>query len=104
MVEAVKLFLAAWTLKNIQTKLIHLLGGVSKEEAIKINHDSFYQGNMYGREVTKRYFIELEKQISPLAYLDNNLENEEKIEQNEIIEDMDENLSGIDRLRNLIKR
>lgn len=63
MVEAVKLFLAAWTLKNIQTKLIHLLGGVSKEEAIKINHDSFYQGNMYGREVTKRYFIELEKQI-----------------------------------------
>ena len=49
-------------------------------------------------------YIELEKQISPLAYLDNNLENEEKIEQNEIIEDMDENLSGIDRLRNLIKR
>ena len=34
-------------------------------------------------------YIELEKQISPLAYLDNNLENEEKIEQNEIIEDME---------------
>ena len=63
MVEGVKLFLAAWTLKNIQTKLIHLLGGVSKDEAIKINYASFHQGNMYGREVTKRYFIELEKRI-----------------------------------------
>ena len=63
MVEVVKLFLAAWTLKNIQTKLIHLLGGISKGEAIKINHDSFHQGDMYGREVTKRYFIELEKRI-----------------------------------------
>ena len=59
----VKPFLAAWMLKNIQTKLIHLLGGVSKDEAIKINHDSFHQGDMYGRAVIKRYFIELEKQI-----------------------------------------
>lgn len=63
LVEVVKLFLAAWTLKNIHTKLIHLLGGVSKEEAIKIQYASFHQGNMYGREVTKRYFIELEKRI-----------------------------------------
>ena len=63
MVEVVKLFLAAWTLKNIQIKLIHLLGGVSKDEAININHDSFQQGNMYCRIVIKRYFIELEKQI-----------------------------------------
>lgn len=63
MVEGVKLFLAAWTLKNIHTKLIHLLGGVSKEEAIKIQYASFHQGNMYGRGVTKRYFIELEKRI-----------------------------------------
>ena len=63
MVEVVKLFLAAWTLKNIQTKLIHLLGGIPKDEAIKINHDSFYQGDMYGRAVIKRYFIELEKRI-----------------------------------------
>ena len=63
MVEEVKLFLAAWTLKNIQIKLIHLLGGVSKEEAIKINHASFHDGDMYGRVVTKLYLIELEKQI-----------------------------------------
>lgn len=49
--------------KNIQVKLIHLLGGISDEEAIKINHDSFCQGDMYGRNVIKLYFIELEKQI-----------------------------------------
>ena len=36
---------------------------MSKDEAIKIKYDSFHQGNMYGREVTKRYFIELEKRI-----------------------------------------
>lgn len=63
MVEVVKLFLAAWTLKNIQIKLIHLLGGVSKDEAIKINNDSFNKGNIFGRYVIRRYFIELEKQI-----------------------------------------
>ena len=44
LVEEVKLFLAAWTLKNIQIKLIHLLGGVSKDEVLKINHDSFFRG------------------------------------------------------------
>lgn len=63
MVEEVKLFLAAWTLKNIQIKLIHLLGGVSKDEAIKINNDSFRKGNIFGRYIIRRYFIELEKQI-----------------------------------------
>lgn len=63
MVEEVKLFLAVWTLKNIQTKLIHLLGGVSKDEAIKINNDSFYKGDMYGRAIVKLYLTELEKQI-----------------------------------------
>lgn len=63
MVEVVKLFLAAWTLKNIQIKLIHLLGGVSKDEVLKINHDSFHQGNMYGRAVIRCYLIALEKQI-----------------------------------------
>lgn len=63
MVEAVKLFLAAWTLKNIRIKLVHLLGGVSKEEAIKINNDSFHKGDMYGRAVVKLYLTELEKQI-----------------------------------------
>ena len=59
----VKQFLAAWTLKNIQTKLIHLLGGISKDEAIKINHNAFYEGNIYGRTAVKRYFLELEKRI-----------------------------------------
>ena len=63
MVEGVKLFLAAWTLKCIKTKLIHLLGGVSKEEAIKINNDSFYQGDAHGRKMIKLYLIELERQI-----------------------------------------
>lgn len=63
MVEAVKLFLAAWTLKNIQIKLIHLLGGVSKDEVLKINHDSFNDGNTYARLWIRSYFIALEKQI-----------------------------------------
>ena len=50
-------------MKNIQTKLIHLLGGVSKDEAIKINHDSFHQGEAHGRKMIKLYLIELERQI-----------------------------------------
>lgn len=63
MVEVVKLFLAAWTLKNIRIKLVHLLGGVSKEETIKINNDSFYQGDAHGRKMIKLYLIALERQI-----------------------------------------
>lgn len=50
-------------MKNIKIKLIHLLGGVSKDEVIKINNDSFHKGNMYGRAIVKLYLIELEKQI-----------------------------------------
>ena len=49
--------------KNIQVKLIHLLGGISDDEVIKINHDSFYQGNKYARAAVKSYLISLEKQI-----------------------------------------
>lgn len=49
--------------KNIQVKLIHLLGGVSDDEVIKINHDSFRQGDKYAREAVKSYLISLEKQI-----------------------------------------
>ena len=49
--------------KNIQVKLIHLLGGVSKDEILKINHDSFRQGSIYGRAWTRSYLISLEKQI-----------------------------------------
>lgn len=59
----VKQFLAAWTPKNIQIKLIHLLGGVSKDEILKINRDSFFQGSIYGKVWTKSYLIALEKQI-----------------------------------------
>ena len=44
-------------MKNIQTKLIHLLGGVSKEEAIKINNDSFHQGDTHGRKMIKLYLL-----------------------------------------------
>ena len=49
--------------KNIQVKLIHLLGGVSKDEILKINYDSFRQGSIYGRAWTRSYLISLEKQI-----------------------------------------
>ena len=49
--------------KNIQVKLIHLLGGVSYDEVIKINHDSFRQGDKYARTAVKLYLISLEKQI-----------------------------------------
>ena len=63
MVEVVKLFLAAWTLKNIRIKLVHLLGGVSKDEAEEIHRESFYQGDLNGRINIKRYLIELERQI-----------------------------------------
>lgn len=63
MVEVVKLFLAAWTLKCIKTKLIHLLGGVSKDEALKIDRDSFNQGDAHGKKMIKLYLIELERQI-----------------------------------------
>lgn len=49
--------------KNIQVKLIHLLGGVSDDEVIKINHDSFRQGDKYARAAVKSYLISLEKLI-----------------------------------------
>ena len=63
MVEAVKQYLVAWMQKNIQVKLIHLLGGVSNDEVIKMNRYSFYQGNRYARTAVKSYLISLEKQI-----------------------------------------
>lgn len=49
--------------KNIQVKLIHLLGGVSYDEVIKLNRDSFRQGDKYARTVVKLHLISLEKQI-----------------------------------------
>ena len=63
MVEEVKLFLVAWMQKNIQIKLIHFLGGISKNEAATISHNSFHQGKEYGRTTIKHYFISVEKQI-----------------------------------------
>ena len=50
-------------MKNIQTKLIHLLGGMSKDEVLKIYRDSFNQGETHGRKMIKLYLIELERQI-----------------------------------------
>lgn len=49
--------------KIIQIKLVHILGGVSKDEAIKINNDSFLQGDAHGRKMIKLYLLELERQI-----------------------------------------
>lgn len=49
--------------KNIQIKLIHLLGGVSKSEVIAINNKTFREGDMYARHIIKRYFVALEQQI-----------------------------------------
>lgn len=63
MVEVVKLFLAAWTLKNIQIKLIHLLGGISKDDVIKVSSDSFSQGYELGGINAKRRLITLENNI-----------------------------------------
>ena len=63
MVEEVKLFLVVWMQKNIQVKLIHLLGGISKDEAINSNNDSFHHGEVRTRTVIKCHFISLEKQI-----------------------------------------
>ena len=63
MVEVVKLFLAAWTLKNIQIKLIHFLGGISQDEARKFMDYAFHNGDIYGRQVIKLYFISLEEKL-----------------------------------------
>lgn len=49
--------------KNIQIKLIHLLGGISKSEAIAINHNYFHEGNIYARYIIKGYFIALENKL-----------------------------------------
>ncbi len=49
--------------KNIQIRLIHLLGGISQDEARKFVDLAFHNGDMYGRYVIKLYFMSLEKQI-----------------------------------------
>lgn len=49
--------------KNIQIRLIHLLGGISQDEARKFVDLAFHNGDIYGRKVTKLYFISLEEKL-----------------------------------------
>lgn len=49
--------------KNIQVKLIHLLGGISKDEAKKLINNAFHNGDVCTRKEIKCYFLSLEKQI-----------------------------------------
>lgn len=50
-------------MKNIKTKLIHLLGGISQDEAKKFIDNAFHDGDMYGRTVTKLYLKLLEERL-----------------------------------------
>lgn len=59
MVEEAKLFLAAWTRKNIQIKLIHKLGGYTEDELIKAANIRVVQYSIY----LKNHFISIEKEI-----------------------------------------
>ena len=59
MVEEAKLFLAAWTPKNIQIKLIHKLGGYTEDELITAANNKVVQSSIY----LKNHFISIEKEI-----------------------------------------
>lgn len=50
-------------MKNIKTKLIHFLGGISQDEAKKFIDNAFHDSDVYGRYITKRYFISLEEKL-----------------------------------------
>lgn len=50
-------------MKNIKTKLIHILGGISQDEAKKLNNYAFHQGDMYGRNMTRHYLTIVEKEL-----------------------------------------
>lgn len=50
-------------MKNIKTKLIHLLGGISQDEAKKFINNAFHYGDVYGRYFSKRYLISLEEKL-----------------------------------------
>ena len=50
-------------MKNIKTKLIHILGGISQDEAKKFIDNAFHDGDMYGRTVTKLYLKSLEEKL-----------------------------------------
>ena len=55
----VKQFLAAWTPKNIQIKLIHKLGGYTEDELITAANNKAVQYSIY----LKNHFISIEKEI-----------------------------------------
>lgn len=55
----VKQFLAAWTPKNIQIKLIHKLGGYTEDELITAANNKVVQYSIY----LKNHFISIEKEI-----------------------------------------
>ena len=50
-------------MKNIKTKLIHLLGGISQYEAKKLSNSAFHDGDVYGRVVTKLHLKSLEEKL-----------------------------------------
>ena len=55
----VKQFLAAWTPKNIQIKLIHKLGGYTKAELMTAANNRVIHYSIY----LKNHFISIEKEI-----------------------------------------
>lgn len=59
----VKQYYHQWTLKHIKIKLIHLLGGISQDEAKKFIDNAFHNGDVYARTVTKLYFTALEEKL-----------------------------------------
>lgn len=50
-------------MKNIKIKLIHLLGGISQDEAKKFIDNAFHNGDMYGSIVTKLHLKSLEEKL-----------------------------------------
>jgi hypothetical protein len=50
-------------MKNIKIKLIHLLGGISQDEAKKFINNAFNDANMYNRNFIKCYFTSLEEKL-----------------------------------------
>lgn len=59
LVEVVEQFLAVWTPKNIQIKLIHKLGGYTEDELITAANNRVVQYSVY----LKNHFISIEKEI-----------------------------------------
>lgn len=50
-------------MKNIKTKLIHLLGGISQDEAKKFIDNAFHDGDMYGRVVIKLHLKIIRRKV-----------------------------------------